>query len=286
MNREEQAVEAAAESKKRASNADASGRGNGSADGYEELAAAKSEAEDAHTPGQTRSASSSSYDDLDAADELEPAEQSIDPSVYIQPRKFRIAIFASGSGSNFQAIVDAVKRRELDVEVALLVCDKPQAKVVQRAYAAGVAAFTFRPKEYASREAYEAEIVRVLEEHEIDLVVLAGYMRLITSVLLEPFEGRIINIHPSLLPSFPGVDGIGDAYRYGVRVTGVTVHFVDDGMDTGPIIAQEPVKIEPDDTLETLAAKIHAVEHKLYPEVIRQISEGRVRLAGRRVVFE
>lgn len=205
--------------------------------------------------------------------------------IYAEQRRLRIAVFASGSGSNFQAIVDAVQRGELDVEIALLVCDKPQAKVVERADVVGIAAFTFRPKEYPSREAYETEIVRVLEEHEIDLVVLAGYMRLITSVLLEPYEGRIINIHPSLLPAFPGVDGIGDAFRYGVRVTGVTVHYVDGGMDTGPIIAQQPVTIEPQDTLDTLAQKIHAVEHQLYPQVIRWISEGRVRLDGRVVVF-
>lgn len=198
----------------------------------------------------------------------------------------RIAIFASGSGSNFQAIVDAQRRGEIDAEIALLVCDKPQAKVVERAEQAGVKAFTFRPKDYPSREAYEAMLVRVLEEHRIDLIVLAGYMRLITRVLLEPYEGRIINIHPSLLPSFPGVDGIGDAYRYGVKVTGVTVHYVDDGMDTGPIIAQVPVPIEPLETLETLAEKIHAAEHVLYPKVIQWICEGRVRLDGRRVLID
>lgn len=198
-------------------------------------------------------------------------------------RKFRIAVFASGSGSNFQAIVDHIKRGELSVEIALLVCDKPKARVVERAAAEGVTVFTFRPKEYASREAYEAEIVRQLRAYEIDLIVLAGYMRLITHVLLDPYEGRIINIHPSLLPAFPGVDGIGDAYRYGVRITGVTVHFVDAGMDSGPIIAQEPVVIEPDDSLESLAEKIHQIEHELYPRVIRLFSEGRVRLEGRKV---
>lgn len=207
-------------------------------------------------------------------------------SPQLATRKLRVAVFASGSGSNFQAIVEAVQRDRLDIEIALLVCDKPGARVVERAEAAGVAAFTFRPKEYASREAYEAEIVRVLEEQAIDLVVLAGYMRLVTKTLLDPYEGRIINIHPSLLPAFPGMDGIGDAYRYGVKVTGVTVHFVDDGVDTGPIIAQEPVLVDPHDTLETLAGKIHATEHELYPRVIRWISEGRVRLDGRRVVLD
>lgn len=189
-----------------------------------------------------------------------------------------IAIFASGSGSNFQAIVDAVARGELKARIALLVCDRPQARVVQRAEAAGVATFTFRPKDYASREEYEAEIVQALESHGIELVVLAGYMRLVTQVLLQPYAGRIINIHPSLLPAFPGMDGIGDAYRYGVKVTGVTVHAVDAGMDTGPIIAQRAVMVEDHDTIETLAEKIHAVEHELYPSVIRDISEGRIPL--------
>jgi|HigsolmetaAR204D_1030405.scaffolds.fasta_scaffold00125_11 phosphoribosylglycinamide formyltransferase-1 len=200
-------------------------------------------------------------------------------------REFRIAVFASGNGSNFQAIVDAVRRGELDADIRLLVCDKPQAKVVERAKTAGIEVFAFRPKDYASREAYEEEILRLLNERRIDLIVMAGYMRLITDVLLVPYEGRIINIHPSLLPSFPGTDGIGDAFRHGVRVTGVTVHYVDGGMDTGPIIAQRPVIVETDDTLDTLAAKIHAVEHELYPQVIGAIRDGRVRLEGRKVIW-
>ena len=208
------------------------------------------------------------------------------PSPDASLRKFRIAVFASGSGSNFQAIANKVSRGELQVEIALLVCDKPKARVVERAVAAGVPVFTFKPQEYATREEYEAEIVSQLRAYEIDLVVLAGYMRLITNVLLEPYEGRIINIHPSLLPAFPGIDGIGDAFRYGVKVTGVTVHVVDAGMDSGPIIAQEAVEIEPDDTLETLTEKIHQVEHELYPRVIRLFSEGRVKLSGRKVQID
>ncbi len=201
-------------------------------------------------------------------------------------KPFRVAVFASGSGSNFQAIVDAVAAGKLDVSVELLVCDKPQAKVVERAERAGVPAFVFRPKDYASREEYEADILRRLEENRIDLIVLAGYMRLITEVLLVPYEGRIINIHPSLLPSFPGKSGIADALGYGVKVTGVTVHFVDGGMDTGPIITQAAVPVHDDDTEETLAARIHRVEHALLPEVIGWIREGRIRLNGRKVRIE
>lgn len=202
-----------------------------------------------------------------------------------QTKSFRIAIFASGGGTNFQAIVDAVSLGKLDVEISLLVCDKPQARAVERATAAGVPVFTFRAKDYAGREAYEAEIVKELQTRQVDLIVLAGYMRLITSTLLAPYEGRIINIHPSLLPSFPGVDGIGDAFRYGVRVTGVTVHYVDGGMDTGPIIAQRAAAIATDDTLDSLAAKIHDIEHELYPQVIGMIRAGHVRLEGREVVY-
>jgi phosphoribosylglycinamide formyltransferase-1 len=198
-------------------------------------------------------------------------------------KPFTIAVFASGSGTNFQAIADEAAAGRLDVRIGLLVCDRPQAPVVERAHRAGVPVFAFRPKDYAKREDYEAEILRELREREIDLVVMAGYMRLITPVLVEPFYGKMINVHPSLLPAFPGVNAIGQALDYGVRLTGVTVHFVDAGMDTGPIIAQRSIEVQPEDTEETLAARVHAIEHQLYPEVIRWIREGRVRLDGRKV---
>lgn len=199
---------------------------------------------------------------------------------------FRIAVFASGSGSNFQAIVDAVQARKLDVSIELLVCDKPNAKVVERAAAAGIETFAFRPKEYASRADYEGEIVSRLQQKQIDLVVLAGYMRIVGETLLKPYEGRIVNIHPSLLPSFPGLDAIGQALAHGVKVTGVTVHFVDGGMDTGPIIAQRAVSIEEGESADSLAGKIHPVEHELYPAVIGSIRDGKVRLSedGHRVI--
>lgn len=209
-------------------------------------------------------------------------------------KPFRIAVFASGSGSNFQAIADAVNagrlvgdsvtcssmQPELDVRIELLVCDRPKAQVVERARQLGVPAFVFRPKDYADRETYEKEILERLQALEIDLVVLAGYMRLITNVLVEPLYGRLINIHPSLLPSFPGLDAIKQALDYGVKVTGVTVHYVDGGMDTGPIIAQRSVAITPEDTEESLATRIHAIEHELLPQVIGQIAKGQVHLQG------
>lgn len=196
----------------------------------------------------------------------------------------RIAVFASGSGSNFQAIVDAAQRGSLpNVDIALLVCDKPGAKVIERAEKAGVPRFVFRPKDYAAREDYEREILQMLQEKQVDLIVLAGYMRLITSVLVSPYEGRMINIHPSLLPSFPGLNAVEQALEHGVKVTGVTVHFVDGGMDTGPIIAQAPVPIREGETIEELEQRIHETEHRLYPEVIRLIAERRVSLDGRKV---
>jgi phosphoribosylglycinamide formyltransferase-1 len=198
-------------------------------------------------------------------------------------KPFRIAVFASGSGSNFQAIVDAVKQRKLDVTIELLVCDQPSAKVIDRAKQADIPQFVFRAKDYPSREAYEQDIVKELELKDIDLIVLAGYMRIITSILVEPYFGRMINIHPSLLPSFPGLNGVGQAYNYGVKVTGVTVHYVDGGMDTGPVIAQREVIIHEGESLEQLEHRIHEVEHALFPQVIDWISKDLVTVDGRKV---
>lgn len=195
----------------------------------------------------------------------------------------RIAVFASGQGTNFQAIADAVREGKLDVDIELLVCDKPSAPVVERARRAGVDTFLFKPKDYPSREAYETEILARLRERGVELIVLAGYMRILTPVLVEPYEGRMINIHPSLLPSFPGLNAIGQALDYGVKVTGVTVHFVDGGLDSGPIIAQTAVDIRAEDTEETLAERIHAAEQTLYPQVVDWIAAGRVSINGRQV---
>lgn len=198
----------------------------------------------------------------------------------------RVAVFASGQGTNFQAIVDAVQEGKLDVTIELLVCDKPSAPVVERARRAGVNAFVFTPKDYPSREAYETEILAELRTREVDLIVLAGYMRIITPVLAEPYYGRMINIHPSLLPAFPGVNGIGQALSYGVKLTGVTVHYVDGGLDSGPIIAQTAVAVADDDTEASLAERIHAAEQALLPSVIQLIAQGRVSLDGRHVAIK
>lgn len=201
--------------------------------------------------------------------------------------KLRIAVFASGSGSNFQALVEAGREGRLgSAEIVLLVCDKPEAKAVERARALGVETYTFRPKEYASREAYETAIADELAARGIGLIVLAGYMRILTSVLVDGYSGRMINVHPSLLPAFPGIRAIGQALDYGVKLTGVTVHFVDGGLDSGPIIAQRAIEIAPDDTEETLASRIHAIEHEVLPHAVRLIAEGRVRLDGRIVTVD
>lgn len=193
----------------------------------------------------------------------------------------RIAVFASGSGSNFQALAETIRSGGIPASIDLLVCDKPSAYVLERARTLGIDTYAFRPKDYPSREAYETEIVAELQCRGIGLIVLAGYMRLITSVLVEPFYGRMINIHPALLPAFPGINSVKQALDYGVKVTGVTVHYVDGGMDTGPIIAQRAVEVLPGDTEQTLADRVHAVEHQLLPETVRWIAEGRVSLDGR-----
>ncbi|KMK91078.1 phosphoribosylglycinamide formyltransferase [Rossellomorea marisflavi] len=188
----------------------------------------------------------------------------------------KIAVFASGSGSNFQSIVDEIDSGTLEADVRLLVCDRPGARATERAEAAGIPVFSFRAKEYGSKEAFEREIIRELEEAGVEFIVLAGYMRLIGPTLLEAFGGRIVNIHPSILPAFPGKDAIGQAFDGGVKVTGVTIHYVDAGMDTGEIIAQEAVTVEEDETRESLQRKIQAVEHRLYPATLRDLFRKKV----------
>ncbi|WP_296978302.1 phosphoribosylglycinamide formyltransferase [Thermobacillus sp. ZCTH02-B1] len=199
--------------------------------------------------------------------------------------KLKVAVFASGNGTNFQALADGARDGRIDAEIRLLICDKPGAPVIGRAEAAGIETYVFRPRDYPSREAYEREILAELERRGVELVVLAGYMRIVTPVLVDAYYGRMINVHPSLLPAFPGLNAIGQALDYGVKVTGVTVHFVDGGLDSGPVIAQEALAVEPDDTWETLAARIHPIEHRLLLQVVQQFAEGRIRLDGRRVTI-
>lgn len=200
---------------------------------------------------------------------------------------FRLAVLASGSGSNLQAIIDQLHGRSVPpIEVALVVSDLPEARALERARNAGIPTLVFPFEHYASREEHDLAMAAAIREAGADLVILAGYMRLVSPVFVRAFPWRIINLHPALLPAFPGTTSIADAVHYGVKATGVTIHFVDEGLDTGPIIAQEPVRVEDDDTAESLATRIHAVEHRLLPATIRLIAAGRVRppLSASRVV--
>lgn len=183
----------------------------------------------------------------------------------------RAAVFASGTGSNFEAIM---KQDDLACDIVLLVCDQPDAKVIEKAENLGVKVFVANRKAYESKVAFEQGIVDALKATDVEWIFLAGYMRIAGETLLQAYEGKIVNIHPSLLPKYPGLDAIGQAFRANDTKSGVTVHFVDEGIDTGPIIAQEAVDILPTDTMETLQQRIQAVEHKLYPTVINQLING------------
>ena len=185
-------------------------------------------------------------------------------------RKTRLAVFASGSGSNYEAIAKACGEGLIDAEVVLLVCDKPGAYVLERAKRYGTECFAFNPKEYESREAYETVLATMLDERGVDFVCLAGYMRIVGKVLLERYERRIVNIHPSLLPSFKGAHAIQDAVDYGVKLFGVTTHFVDETLDGGRIIDQAGVVYEGSD-IDELTNLIHSIEHKLYVKTINKL---------------
>ena len=185
-------------------------------------------------------------------------------------RKTRLAVFASGSGSNYEAIAKACSEGLIDAEVVLLVCDKPGAYVLERAKRYGTECFAFNPKEYESREAYETVLATMLDERGVDFVCLAGYMRIVGKVLLERYERRIVNIHPSLLPSFKGAHAIQDAVDYGVKLFGVTTHFVDETLDGGRIIDQAGVVYEGSD-IDELTNLIHSIEHKLYVKTVNKL---------------
>ena len=184
-----------------------------------------------------------------------------------------LALFASGNGSNVQVIIDAVKEGKIAGNINCIVCDNSKARVIKRAKEAGIDTFILSPKDCPSRQAWELEIIKYLKAHKVDLIILAGFMRIIGANLLNHYPNKIINIHPSLLPAFPGRQGIQDAYNAGVKESGVTIHYVDEGIDTGEIIAQERLQIKPEWTLEELENKIHLIEHSLYPKVIQQLAK-------------
>lgn len=196
-----------------------------------------------------------------------------------------IAVFASGNGTNFQAIVDSAARGMLDIKIALLVGDRRRAFAFKRAKAAGIKTLFADPKKFETKQAYEKFIIKHLKKEKVELIVLAGFMRILSPFFIRKYKNRILNIHPSLLPAFCGKDAIKKALRYGVKVTGVTVHLVDEKVDHGPIIAQEAVTVLGVETIQGLEARIHEVEHKVYPEAIDRIISTPFVVRGRKVVF-
>ncbi len=197
----------------------------------------------------------------------------------------RIAVLASGRGTNLEAILEAAESGHIAGEVAVVISDQKKAPALQRGENRGVKALFMNPKDYSGREQYDRAIVEQLKEDQVDLVVLAGFMRLLTASFIQAYPLAIMNIHPSLLPAFPGLDGVEQALYYGVKVTGCTVHFVDEGLDTGPVILQEAVPIIQEDTVETLHQRIHASEHRLYPTAIDLFCKEKLKVEGRRCMI-
>jgi phosphoribosylglycinamide formyltransferase-1 len=198
----------------------------------------------------------------------------------------RVGVLASGRGSNLQAILDATRRPGFPARVVVVISDRERAQALDRARAAGVEAVFVDPKDFADRESYDRALVRELEARRVGLVCHAGFMRILSPAYVRAFAGRALGIHPALLPAFPGLHAQRQALEYGVKVTGATVHFLDEGVDTGPIVLQSSVPVEPGDTEDTLAARILAEEHRLYPEAVRLFAEGRLRIVGRRVIVQ
>ncbi|HAJ56511.1 MAG TPA: phosphoribosylglycinamide formyltransferase [Candidatus Omnitrophica bacterium] len=196
-----------------------------------------------------------------------------------------IAVFASGKGTNLQAIIDNIAKGTLKVNLALVISDKQNAFALKRAKRAGIKALYLDPGKFSSRQAYERQICGYLKKDKVDLIVLAGFMRILSPFFVRRYKNRILNIHPSLLPAFKGGQAIKDAYSYGVKVTGVTVHLVDEKVDHGPIIEQRVVAVSGLESVGELEAKIHKAEHEVYPEAIARIASRRFILKGRRVVI-
>ncbi len=199
--------------------------------------------------------------------------------------KVNIAVFASGKGTNFTALLKAAKSRLIKADIKLLVCDNPQAPVLGRARRAGIGIALVKKADFLTKVEFEQEIIRHLKKNDIGLIVLAGFMRVLGPDLINAYKDKILNIHPALLPAFKGAHAIRDAFDYGAKITGVTVHFVDEKMDHGPIILQQAVKIEDLDTLESLETKIHKMEHKIYPQAVRLFIEDRLKIEGRKLII-
>ncbi len=198
------------------------------------------------------------------------------------PSKTNVAVFVSGSGTNLQALIDS---KIESVNIAVVVSDNPQAGAIDRAKRYGIPVETVKSRDFSSREKFERQIVARIKPYDVELVVLAGFMRIFSLYFINRFVGRIINVHPSLLPSFPGICAVKQAIDYGVKQTGCTVHFVEEGIDSGPVILQATVEVEQDDTEKTLLEKIHIEEHRILPEAIRLFCERRLVLKGRKVLI-
>jgi len=198
-------------------------------------------------------------------------------------RALRVGVLASGRGTNLQALLDAASRSDYPAVVTVVVSDHEDSRALARARAAGVTALFINPKDYGDRKAYEAVLTKRLQEYDVGLVCLAGFMRILGSSFVRDWQGRLMNVHPSLLPAFPGLNAQRQALAQGVRITGATVHFVDEGVDTGPIVLQAAVPVYATDTEETLAARILVEEHRIYPEAVRLFAEGRIQVSGRQV---
>jgi len=197
-----------------------------------------------------------------------------------------LGVFASGRGSNFQSIVDNIKSGYLKAEIALLITDNPEAYAIERAKQNNIEALIIEPKEFPDRDSYYRHVADEVDKRGVDLVVLAGFMRVVGQPLIERFKDRIMNIHPALLPSFPGLHGQRQALEYGVKISGCTVHFVDEGVDTGPIIIQSAVTAYEDDTEDTLSERILKEEHRIFPLAVKLFAEGRIKVKGRKVFIE
>ena len=195
----------------------------------------------------------------------------------------KIAVLVSGRGSNLQAIIDSIENGYLKAQICVVVSDIGDAYALERARKHGINAVNIDPKVFGSKDSYEEEVLRVLKNHNVQLVLLAGYMKILGKTLLAAYKNRILNIHPALLPAFPGLHAQEQAFGYGVKVAGCTVHFVDEELDGGPIIVQKCVEVKDDDTAQTLAEKILEQEHKIYPEAVKLFVENRLRLEGRKV---
>lgn len=196
-----------------------------------------------------------------------------------------IAVLASGQGSNLEAIFEAIERGEVAGRVVIVISDRAGAPALGRAEKRNVKALFLDPKHYASREAYDRVLAAELKEMQTELIVLAGFMRFLSPQFINEFPMQIINIHPALLPAFPGTDGIEQAFNYGVKVTGCTVHFVDEGLDSGPVILQSTVPVLQQETIETLEQRIHATEHRTYPTAIDLFCRDKLKVEGRRCLI-